>query len=389
MKRFAESIMNKAWLITIIVLLGSCKEKFNSPVPVVATGYLVVEGIINSAGKGTNILLSRTTNLDSSGKKYEQGALVLLEDSRNIQTQLQETSIGSYTADSLHLDTAFTYRLVIRTFYGEEYKSDFVKVMYNPEIDSISWTRNGDGVELLANTHDPSGRAKYYQWEFDETWEFHSIPAFLKWIPSTGPASSGLVTVDYRETTDPQISTCWKFGASQNIITGSSANLAKDIINLPFFQIPATSQKISVLYSVLLKQYSWSKEGYEFLEKMKKNTETLGSVFDAQPSELTGNIHCTSNAALPAIGFFNVSAIKEKRIFIHNREVSGWDYQVNCVEYEVYNNTDSIKASARGMLPTVKVKSPFLLGIISFNVASPECVDCTLTGTNMKPVFWP
>ena len=55
-----------------------------------------------------------------------------------------------------------------------------------------------------------------------------------------------------------------------------------------------------------LKQYAWTKEGYEFLDRMRKNTETTGSVFDPQPSELNSNIHNVADATEPVIGYFNI-----------------------------------------------------------------------------------
>lgn len=381
---------SKIFVLFAVIYCTSCKEKFISPAPATATGYLVVEGVVNSDGDSTNIRLSRSTPLDSASIKPEGGASVFLEDGANLQLLLQETKPGSYGIDNLHLDTSHSYRLVINTLGGEQYSSEFVKVMFNPEIDSVSWNRTQDGVELLANTHDPSGRAKYYQWEFKETWEFLSPkPASLKWVPITGPGSSGSVSVTYRDVNDPQITRCWRINNSSNIITGTSTRLTQDVIQLPFQKIPSGSQQISKLYSVLLKQYAWNKEGYEFLERMRKNSETLGSVFDAQPSELTGNIHCISNASLPVIGFFNVSPFRQKRVFIYNGEVPGWNYTTNCNEFEVQNNAEDIKMKAIGTLPTNATLTAGPGSIISFNVASPECVDCTLTGTNVKPVFWP
>ncbi len=390
MNRYKHTNMNKILLFVTVILLAACKEKFISPAPRTATGYLVVEGVVNSDGDGTQIQLSRSTTLDSTGKVIETGAAVYLEANNNLQFPLQEITGGTYGIDNLHLDTTLTYRLMIRTNNAEEYSSDFVKVINNPAIDSISWERNEHGVELFVNTHDPTNQAKYFQWQFEETWEFLSPkPPSLKWVPIEGPMSNGPVTVTYRTALDPQISRCWQFNSSTNIITGSSIKLADDIIHLPFQKIPGASQKLSVLYSVLLKQYTWSKEGYDFLERMRKNTETLGSVFDAQPSELNGNIHCTSNAAQRVIGFFNVSAIREIRAFIYNRDLPGWNYTTNCNEIVVNNNTADIKLKANGTLPTSVVTTSGFGTIASFNVASPECVDCTLTGTNIKPVYWP
>ncbi len=378
-------------LFAILIALAGCKEKFISPALPVVTGYLVVEGVINNDGDATNIHLSRTTSLSEAGTvKPEQGATVLLEDSLNNTIQLYENNAGTYTTSNIHLDAAHNYRLTINTSNNENYQSDFVKVRYNPPIDSINWVLDQKGVQLFINTHDPANNTRYYQWEFNETWEFHSpFTASLKWVITPGPNATDIWSVENRDANDPEISKCWQFNASSTINLGSSAKLAQDIIHLPLIQIPNGSLKLDVLYSVLVKQYAWSRAGYDFLERMKKNTESVGSVFDAQPSELNGNIHCTNNPKLPVIGFFNICTIRENRIFIKNIELPGWNYQSGCIKGFVVNNSDSIKAQASGKLPIDPKQLDVGGAIISINISTAECVDCRLSGTNVKPDFWP
>lgn len=381
--------MNKLLLFAFVLLIAGCKEKFVSPAPTVVTGYLVVEGVINNEGGATNVRLSRTIGLNDTGNVRESGALVKLEDSNNSFFQLFENSNGNYTIDNLYLDTSLKYRLSIKTSNNEDYLSDFVKIIKNPPIDSISWERNNDGVTIFANTHDPLNKTFYYQWEYNETWEFHSrFFTTLQYLTSPPPNSQNIGVAN--RSPDDNISICWQYNSSSNILLGSSAKLSQDIIHLPLINIPPASIKLGVLYSILVKQYVWSKEGYEFLERMKKNTEAVGSVFDAQPSELNGNIHCTTNPRQPVIGFFNICTIHQQRIFIRNADLPHWNFIGECSnEIEIENNPDSIAKKAAGLLPTTpKLLGPF--GVILTFLASPtECVDCTLHGTNVKPTYWP
>jgi Domain of unknown function (DUF4249) len=187
---------------------------------------------------------------------------------------------------------------------------------------------------------------------------------------------------------DPKLFFCWQFNSSTSLLFGSSAKLSKDVINLPLAFIPNGSRKLSVLYSINVTQNSWTKAGYEFLERMKKNTEGTGSIFDAQPSELKGNIRCISNPGEPVIGFVNISNTEEKRVFIRNDQLRDWAYISDCYQEEIKANSDIIKTKARGLIPTLPAKVTGL-GIESFYAAFPTCVDCTLSGTNIKPIFWP
>jgi hypothetical protein len=377
--------MNKILLLLIVLIFAGCKEKFDSPVPQVTTGYLVIEGVVDDHGGTTNIRLSRTSALSDLSQHIEQGAIVTVEDSLGNSYPLYESNPGVYSGNYI-LSSSMGYRLKINTSNNEVYQSDFVRPRFNPSIDDIKWERETEAVKLFIDTHDPNNNTRYYQWEFNETWEFHSTySASLKWDPIRGTPTK----VVYRDANDPEIYKCWQFEASSNIILGSSAKLAQDVIHLPVTSVPAASWKMSVLYSILVKQHAWSKEGYEFLDRMRKNTESVGSVFDAQPSELNGNIHCTSNPLLPVIGFFNICATTEKRIFIKNSDLPDWNYNPGCYTFEVVNDPDSIKIHAGGTLPTYVIKSTPFGNIATFNVAPGKCVDCTLSGTNIKPDFWP
>jgi hypothetical protein len=182
---------------------------------------------------------------------------------------------------------------------------------------------------------------------------------------------------------------CWKTEPSTTIFTGSTTNLSNDVINLPMFTILADSWKLNILYTVNTKQYSLSKGRYEFLQRMKKNTENTGSVFDAQPSELNSNIHCVTNPLEPVIGYIDICPIQEKRIYINRKSLPDWNYNQSCSEIEIPNISDSIAIKGLFLLPTYPNTDPMTGRIISFFAAPPECVDCKLRGSSIKPSFWP
>ena len=181
---------------------------------------------------------------------------------------------------------------------------------------------------------------------------------------------------------------CWNTVNSTNINLGSSEKLSEDLIYLPLIYIEPGSEKLSVLYSINVRQYALSHEAYLFFQKIKKNTEQVGSIFDAQPSELQGNIHCLTNPAEIVVGYVDISEEKIQRIFISNAELPGWDYRTRCAFITIDNNPDSIQKYGTGLYPTVPVSVG--LGIKTFN-ATPEesCMNCTLTGSNVRPSYWP
>jgi Domain of unknown function (DUF4249) len=384
--------MKQLLLYCLLILLAmGCKQKYESPVHSPVTGYLVVDGVVNSAG-AASLTLSRTAKLDSTTMVYETGAAVTVQGQDSSVYVFSEKGQGIYSADNLTLNSSLKYRLRITVAGGENFLSDFVVVKNNPPIDTISWRFENNGLQTYINTHDPQNNTRYYQWVYDETWEIHSAYlSFLKYQITDTP-NGPYFTAVYRDSTfsyDPDIVTCWQYNTPTNIFLGSTAKLSSDIVYLPLTFIPHASVELSVLYSVHLKQYTWTADGYSFLEKMKKNTESTGSVFDAQPSELNSNIHSTTNASEPVIGFFNICPVREKRIFIKTADVPGWGYNDGCFSVLIPNISDSIKIHGVDMIPTTVESQAGFGHITLFDAAPPGCVDCTLRGSNKKPAYWP
>ena len=370
----------------LLVLAAGCKEKFDLPTDSPDTGYLVIEGVISPGPQTTRIDLSRTNKANSSTKQFEKKALVQVEGDDNSVQTLPETFDGAYTS-VLNIDNAKQYRLRIKTSDGNEFLSDYVGVKVTPPIDSISWVRQTDGVQLQFNTHDPQNDTRYYRWDYQETWEFHSpFKAVLQYKSAT--------EIEFKDSArglpDSSMLICWRSAISNSLILGSSARLSSDVISKqPFLFIPAADRRISVLYSIYVRQYGLTKEAYEFLEKMKKNTEGTGSIFDAQPSQLTGNIRNVSDPEEIVIGFVSICTVEDKRLFIDNSEVPNWNYRSNCFEARVLNNPDSIDvAQGAGLIPT-DVLETFGSAIVYFGVSERDCVDCKRLGTSVKPPFWP
>ena len=385
---------NTSYLCVLFVplLLAGCRQRYEAPVVSPATGYLVIDGVLNGGAGTAAITLTRTTMLNDSSHLYETGAVVSLQAQDSAVIVLSEKGKGTYGADNLLLSKALQYRLRINTKDGSRYLSDFVPVRNNPPVDSLSWRIENGGVQLYINSHDPLNNTHYYQWTYEETWQIqsaHSSSLKYKIVRNGGDV---FYTVAYRDSStfsiDTSIINCWQFNNPLNIFIASTAKLSQDVVSQPVAFIPPASVKLGVKYSISVKQYTWSKEGYEFLDRLRKNTETTGSVFDPQPSELNTNIHNLTNPADRVIGFFNICSVQEKRIFIARSDVPGWGYSPGCFEITLPNISDSIAIKGASVLPTLPVKKNATGEILIFGAAPPDCVDCTLRGTNKRPGYW-
>jgi len=393
--------MKKIFIIIFLpVVLTACKDIYVSPVRLPDPGYLVVEGVINSGAGNTTIKLSRTTLLTDGTRKMETGATVVIQDENNGTYPLAESIRGEYAVNDLNLDPTRKYRLRIVT-NGKEYLSDYVAVNNNPPIDSISWNDTGDGVNVAVNTHDPQNTAKYFQWDYIATWEIHS-----DYLPGAVYDQNIPYYVYYYDPPhfwlkDTSRYKCWRTDTSRQIILGSSVKYSVDTISNLLTVIEAGSDKLTVLYSINVRQFTYTKEGYEFLQKMKKNTEQLGSVFDAQPSELQGNIHSVSSPEEIVVGNVSICPIQEKRVFLSSADFPNWSYSSGCYLLEEPNDSAFIKANnfyPDGITPFIlpvdyierNPSDPPPYGrIITFSAAKTICIDCRLRGSPVKPDFWP
>jgi hypothetical protein len=393
--------MNKLFYVILIICCDGCVQEYITPVKPTGDNYLVLEGTINSGPGAATLTLSRTTNLDVTGQQFEQHAEISVQADDSTSFTLTETSPGSYTANDLNLDSAKKFRLKIKTSNGEIYASDFVPVIPNPPIDSISYEQTSEGLPIYIHTHNSQNNTHYYKWQYTETWEYHSAYlSKLKYVITPEPTgyvyslTPPVVAWYPPDPYDSSIFICYQSNASTQILLGSSAALSEDLIDLPLTTIPAGSQQLTVLYSIDVIQYGWSEAGYQFLQAMKKNTETTGSVFNPLPSQLVGNIHCLSDPSKQVVGYFNVSPEQERRFFIRAADVPGWTSSMSCPLFEIPNNAEDISKHALELLPIVAAKTkpiPFstALEIVTFYASYSNCVDCTLTGTNIKPPFWP
>jgi len=369
----------------LILLLAQCKQEYIPQVEENNTRQLVVEGYINSGSGATTIQLSRSSDLEDTVLTPEFNAQVIVEGDDGSSVPLFENGNGEYIIGQLILDNAVKYRVHITTTDGKEYVSDYSPVKHTPVIDSITWRKENDGVQIYVNTHDDQNAIKYYRWVYSETWEFHSAyHSGLDYVRD--PVTNA--PVDLIDRSDPEaIFKCWRTQQSTHIMLGSSEKLSEDKIFAPVRYIEPLGEELSVRYYIELTQYALSHDAYSFFQRVKKNTEQIGTLFDPQPSQLSTNIHCVNDTKEEVVGYVEVTDQQQAHIFITNDDVKPWFSPVPCSKIVVRNNPDTLQVIQYGYLP-LAVLTYAGPRIDKFEASGIECVDCTLRGTNIKPAFW-
>ena len=375
-----------------LVVLAGCTDPYMPSVLTSPPSYLVVDGFLNARGT-TTITLTRTYAIAAKGAApAEAKATVYLEDEAGTRQLLREAPTGTYTSAFLTLDPGRRYRLHLNTLTGREYASDFVPVKLTPAIDALSWQAEASGLNVRLSTHDPANATRYYRWDYVETWAI--MPVYVPQVefkPNTLPLPD--ITV-------PFPSKCWGTAVSTTVLLGNTTTLSQDVVTDRLLRVlPATSERLYNGYSILVQQQALTKDEFDYWELLRKNTESLGSLFDPQPARLTGNVRCLNAPAELALGFVGAHSVVEKRLFVaRNQLPRSW---VPRTGYEACVPPDTVVLPLRNVLNVLNsyfsqinylpIEPAFdnKGNLRGYTAKSRDCIDCRTRGLAVKPSYWP
>ena len=377
-------------MILLLAIFYACIEEYIPPsVRIKSNRYLTVNGIIYNEDSLKTITLSRSIDAWEPDSLYEMvtDAQVTIIDDLDNKVIFYQSGNGIYQS-FFNPQHERSYHLHIIDEFGNEYRSDQVKMEINPEIDSISWKMINNlvseddqyqGIDIRVSTHDDEHLDSYYKWEWTETWEIRAM-----WRTVYDYINGQVVFTNHLPYS------CWKENSTGDIIIGNTESLAKNqITNKIIHLIPFTQNKLYIRYSIQVRQYALDKRAYKFWDDLQNSNETSGSLFDRQPTELKGNITNISNPQEPVMGYFDIFEVKKKRLFIDRDEIpivrgiaSGY------AECEL--DTISVGEIEEFAMRGYHFYEPIRSGpeIIAWIIVKEDCSDCRTRGSEHKPPFW-
>lgn len=406
-----------------LTIFGSCIDPY---VPRLKNynSLLVVNGLVTNENLANKIKLYRTTSREDSEPEKVTDAYVYITNGDGIRTDLQNCRDGVYCTDS----TSFTgvpgmkYKLHILTSDDKEYESDECLMVPVTGIDKVYYEKGeevsgniGDvnvGIYILLNSSDATGMNQYFRWTFEETWKINipNAPQYTyQFINDT--------TYNFTHLKTDRI--CWKQNISGDILTNSILSNGNSISGQKIkFIAPLKSDRLNLQYSILVKQYSISKKEFMFWENLQKTSDVKASIFSMQPYSVLGNIHNVNGDNEMVLGYFGVSAVCERRLFINPNEIRSLNlpnYKIECNEIAKCPDDwpKPINPWIKSTQPTWDgiyhiytdkgeysfIRPEVLSGtIISGNVhkrdlqklvfAPKVCAICEYSGITAKPDFW-
>lgn len=396
--------------ILIVLFLAFSFSRCVDPYVPELKGYesiLVVEGLITDENTSYTVKLSRSIQHQDTVPEAISDAVTYVSDESSNKFYLKGSGNGVYKTDSTEFRGAIgkTYVLHIQTAEGNIYESEPYTMEAVSDIDNIYYARDreigssgtvmNEGLRIFLDSR--GGINKYYRWAYEETWKFKvPFPKKYDYVNET----IFVPIADVKEY-------CYKMRKSQEIIIYSSFAGKSDRVegqNISFID-PKKSDRLLLQYSILMKQYSVSEKEYDFWYNMKQINEKGGSIYSLQPFPVISNIHNINDPEERVLGYFQVSAVKEKRKFITFSELTGMNfpnYRNPCkrVEmapkdyprsfysspltwdelYEMY-----LTSGYYFVEPYFKAGTEVLDKMI---FAKPECANCEFTGIGTKPDYW-
>jgi hypothetical protein len=340
----------------------------------------VVEGLITNQPVANTVRLSRSLPLGTRGTSDPvTGCTITISDNSGNVFSLKENIPGTYVTDpSIFRGTEGSiYTLHIKTnssLDNHTYQSYPIEMIHVPAIDSVYYEKKvlssstafveRNGCQVYLDTHDPTNQCKFYRWEYSETWEFR-LPYNDKVVPNNR---------------------CWISNNSEAINIKTTSLLTEDNIKrYPVNFISNLTDRLSEKYSILVNQYSLSEDEFSYWEKLQKLSEQTGGLYDKIPAAVPSNIFCVDDPNQNIVGYFSVSAVSSKRIFIKDHFAGLVNLYANCNGDTIFGGAPIPDLNKEVWIIIEHPIPPPNYNIITYEKG---CADCTVRGTKVEPDYW-
>ncbi len=384
--RINLKISNGLLLGILIVLVNSCVKEINPILDSKQKNKVVVTALLTDQPGYQYVDVSWTSSIKKPVPTPIKGCVISLE-SKNGPLRYYQEYKGKYRIkmDTNEINLASQYRIHIVLPNYQVVESSWESFFPDPPIERLYYenesviTRghyNSDtaiGCQFFIDFKGNNQDSRFYKYDLTETYEFHSKQPLEWWYDGV---------VHHVVPPDNSKRVCYNTMNIRDVFVLSTDNLSKnEYQRLRLNFVDKFSQRLAHKYSLLVKQLSISQRSYTYWNQMKVNKHQEGGLYDNQPISIHGNFKNSTDTTLDVLGYFDVSKVTQKRIFVNGG-------------YDIIDNSCTKAALRMGLREISSSDYPVYLDGDDMGyraiLISKACVDCTaLGGTTTKPDFWP
>jgi hypothetical protein len=336
------------------------------------------------------VYVSKSSSVDLAEFLPVNGCQIVIIDDQGNTFNLNQSDAGVYLIwmNSADLVAGRSYKIRVQTPDGQVLESAFDKMPNGPDdigdiytVVENTPTNDPDyniyGAQFYLDFSAAEDDSRYYRWKLTETWEYHTQYPIEFYYDGT---------VHQVSPPDTSQKYCWKTQLVEDVFTLSTVHLTENALNgIPLNFIYSSSNRLEVLYSLLIEQSALSEDAFNFWDKLRVNSLQDGGLYTTQPLAIKGNIENLSNPENEVLGFFQASSLTTKRIFVE---------PLPDLELDIFPSCQINLLQYGGLLEISPYEYPAYLfssnGQWSLATMTKECVLCSAQGgSNVKPDFWP
>ena len=386
----------------IMTIFSSCIEEFKLPLPVQEESGIVIQG--NLFMNAESVIYVNKPQAIGSKRKLKSIAdaevYIISQDGTESNKAIYDKENERYIAAATELNPEQSYAVKVIA-NGETYQSEFLQILQTPEITDLNYKEQEDGVSVHISTEGSNDASRYYMWSYEEDWEFHAELDIAKFAKGEIDCKSSFYS-QIKGTFNPYYY-CWRNNHSSQIFLYDTSVLGNNrITDHELYRISIDDQRISYIYSVLIKQWSIDAKTYEYYQTIEKQSENAGGLFSPMPMEIKGNVTCTSNPSKRTYGYVIASNVTTKRLFIYAS-----DFQQLVSRYTTCDFSETgYDAARRDPLGFWRIAwssevrnsgAVIVYGNTTGEITEASvyyikrCVDCRAVegSTKQRPYFWP
>jgi hypothetical protein len=336
MKRFLYSFL--------VLLVGACIDPLNVVVPI-PEKQLVVDGLITDKPGPYQVKLFYSNTLNGgtlSPFQLVAKATVSVTDNLGKTAIFYQVSPGVYQTkvNEIQGEVGKTYFLTIKTENGKEYKSstqtltkggEIVNAYFEFEANGWPTGKKGKYADALNVFIDAQGDQKenLFRWHWTTTYKAFTHPELRTMstrsgdVPFPDPCSGYVLqSGSMVKVGDCSCCVCWPYIHSTVAVVSDNRFVTNNTFKKQDLgKIPATAMQFFDKYYIEIEQFSLSPEGYDFWRLVAKQQSGSTDLFQPNAIKIKGNMECVTDANEKVLGFFGVSGVVAKSLFIDRSEV--------------------------------------------------------------------